>query len=176
LVVTLNQNTMIELNIWIIPVAALIPMVIGFIWYNPKVLGTAWMEAAGMTEEKIQGANMGLIFFLSFLFSCMLAFAMFGLTIHQLGLQSLLLSEPDFAKEGSEIYNYFQHFVEHHGSKHRSFGHGALHGFVGGLFIALPILATNALFERKGWKYILINAGYWIITLTLMGGVVCHFG
>jgi hypothetical protein len=30
--------------------AALIPTVIGFLWYNPKVFGNAWMAAADMTE------------------------------------------------------------------------------------------------------------------------------
>jgi hypothetical protein len=40
----------------------------------------------------------------------------------------------------------------------------------------LPILATNALFERKGFKYIAINAAYWIITLAVMGGIICQFG
>jgi hypothetical protein len=45
-----------------------------------------------------------------------------------------------------------------------------------GIFIALPILATQAMFERKSLKYVLINAGYWIITLALMGGIVCQWG
>ena len=42
-----------------------------------------------------------------------------------------------------------------------------------GLFLALPILGTNALFERKGFKYIAVNAGYWILTIALMGGLLC---
>ncbi|MFT4968832.1 MAG: hypothetical protein ACI9O4_000565 [Chitinophagales bacterium] len=33
-------------------VAALIPMLLGFIWDHPKVLGTAWMTACGFTEER----------------------------------------------------------------------------------------------------------------------------
>jgi hypothetical protein len=44
-----------------------------------------------------------------------------------------------------------------------------------GLFFALPVMGTNALFERKGFKYIAINVGYWTVTLALMGGVICHF-
>jgi hypothetical protein len=35
--------------------------------------------------------------------------------------------------------------------------------------------ATNALFERKGWKYIWINTGYWVITVSIMGGILCAF-
>ena len=59
--------------------------------------------------------------------------------------------------------------------KFRTFKHGALHGTMAGIFIALPILGTNALFERKGWKYILINTGYWTVTLAIMGGIICQF-
>ena len=58
---------------------------------------------------------------------------------------------------------------------YRTFGHGAVHGFAAGLLGALPILATNAMFERKGFKYIAVNVAYWILTLTLMGGFICQF-
>ncbi len=57
-----------ELNFLVILGAALIPMILGFVWYNPKVFGNAWMQAADMTEEKMQGANMPIIFGVSFCF------------------------------------------------------------------------------------------------------------
>ena len=41
-----------------------------------------------------------------------------------------------------------------------------------GVFFVLPILGINAMFERKGWKYILINTGYWVVTLGIMGAIV----
>jgi hypothetical protein len=41
-----------------------------------------------------------------------------------------------------------------------------------GFLIALPVLATNALFEQKSFKYVAINAGYWIVTLALMAGII----
>ena len=31
--------------------AGLIPLLVGFIWYNPKVFGTIWMRAAGITPD-----------------------------------------------------------------------------------------------------------------------------
>jgi hypothetical protein len=43
------------------------------------------------------------------------------------------------------------------------------------VLIALPILAIQAMFERKTIKYVAINAGYWIITIALMGGIVCQW-
>jgi hypothetical protein len=63
-----------------------------------------------------------------------------------------------------------------YGDAYRSFGHGALHGGIAGFFLALPVLAVNALFERKSFKYIGINAGYWMVSFMLTGGVVCQWG
>lgn len=164
-----------EMNFVVILLTSLVPMVMGFIWYNPKTLGAAWMQAAGVTEEKMKGANMGLIFGLSFLFSVMLAMAVNGLVIHQNHMYSILLNEPGFGDPNSELGQYIAAFMEKYGNNFRTFKHGALHGFLGGLFFAFPILATNAMFERKGWKYIWINTGYWTITLTLMGGILCTY-
>ena len=40
---------------------------------------------------------------------------------------------------------------------------------------SFPILAINAMFERKTVKYIAINTGYWVVTLALMGGILCQW-
>jgi Protein of unknown function (DUF1761) len=56
-------------NFLILLAAALVPMVMGFIWYNPKVFGTAWMNLAGLTEEKMKSGNMAVIFIMSFVLS-----------------------------------------------------------------------------------------------------------
>jgi hypothetical protein len=161
---------------WYIPfLAALIPMIMGFIWYNPKVLGTAWMKAAGMDEEKMKGANMAVVFGLAYLCSLMLAMAMISLTIHQSHMFSILANEPGINDPTSEIGMFLKNFFERYGQNFRTFKHGALHGFLAAFFIALPILGTNALFERKSFKYVAINVGYWLVTMALMGGVVCAF-
>ena len=41
-----------EINFLAVLVAALSSFVVGFVWYNPKVFGTIWMNEIGMTEEK----------------------------------------------------------------------------------------------------------------------------
>ena len=58
-----------EINFLAILAAAASALVVGFIWYNPNVFGNAWMKAADMTEEKMKGANMGVIFGLAFVFA-----------------------------------------------------------------------------------------------------------
>lgn len=164
-----------DFNLFAFAGAALIPMIIGFIYYNPKVLGNAWMEAAGLTEEKLKGANMPLIFGLSYVFSLFLAFGLYPIVVHQLGFKSVLMNEPGLNEVGSEMNNYLVNFMSKYGRNFRTFKHGALHGAITAFFVALPIMATNAMFERKGFKYVAINLGYWIITIALMGGVVCQF-
>ncbi|WP_338357139.1 DUF1761 domain-containing protein [Yeosuana marina] len=156
-----------EMNFLAILVAAVSALVVGFIWYNPKVFGTAWMKAASITEEQIKGGNMAKIFGLALLFAFMLAFIMPTIVIHQMGAMSLTGGDPTKALPS------YATFMADYGDAYRTFKHGALHGFIAGIFIALPILGTNALFERKNAKYILVNSGYWIVTLTIMGAIIC---
>jgi hypothetical protein len=70
---------------------------------------------------------------------------------------------------------FIEDFLTKYGNRFRTFKHGALHGTIAGVFMALPVLAINSLFEGKGFKYVAINAGYWIVCLAIMGGIVGQF-
>ncbi|NND10814.1 MAG: DUF1761 domain-containing protein, partial [Flavobacteriaceae bacterium] len=83
------------------------------------------------------------------------------------GAQSLVGGDPSTALPS------YAAFMADYGDAFRTYKHGALHGVLAGLFVALPILGTNALFERKGAKYIFINTGYWVVTLGIMGAILC---
>lgn len=154
-----------ELNVLAIVVAAIVPLFVGAIWYNPKVFGNTWMKASGMTEEKIKSGNIAVIFGVTLVLSFMLAFSVNGMVIHQIAAEQLAFTNPD-----SEA---FKAFMEEFGNVHRSYGHGALHGAIGALFFVLPVLGINALFERKSGKYIFINVAYWVVTLAIMGAILC---
>ena len=164
-----------KINLLITALAALIPMLLGFIWYHPKAMGNAWQKAAGLSDDQIKNANMPLIFGLSLLFALMLSVGLNPVVIHQFHLGSLMMNEPGFADKSGEAWNEYQRLLASYGNNFRSFGHGAVHGTIGGIFVVVPALMTNALFERKGLKYGLINSGYWILCLALMGGVICAF-
>ena len=153
-----------QISIWALLVSTLIPMILGFVWYNPKTpMGATWMRETGMTEEKMKGSNMGLIFGLSLLFSFMLCFFIVAnAAVHQLGANSLLLKHPDVASGILATY----------AGEFRTFPHGMVHGFFLGIGFVLPVMATNGMFERKSWKLIWVNVGYWTICLMLMGGVI----
>lgn len=165
----------VNVNFLIVALAALIPLVTGFIWYNPKVMGTAWMKSTGLDEEKLKGANMGLIFLLTYVFSLLIAMGIMPIVIHQFGVMSVLVGEPDFNDPNSEVQKLFNDLMGKYGRNFRTFKHGAFHGTLSAIFLALPILGINALFERKSGKYIFIHLGYWVITLALMGGVICGY-
>ena len=124
-------------------IATLLPMIVGFIYYHPKVAGTVWMKSLGLTEEDLNKGNMPVIFGVSLVMSFLLAFFLINFN-----------NSP--GQEG----------------EFDTFGHGVWHGVFVGIIIATPVLVTNGLFERKNAKNLLINVIYWVITLGLMGGVL----
>ncbi|OOG70394.1 DUF1761 domain-containing protein [Flavobacterium sp. A45] len=158
-----------EMNWIAVFVSALATLVVGFIWYNPKVFGTAWMKETGLTEEELAKGNMLKIFGLTYIFSLMIVIIESSLTIHQSGALGMIGGPMKI----NEALPSFNAFMTDYGTAYRTFKHGALHGFVSGLFFAFPMIAINGLFERKSWKYIWIHAGYWIVTLTIIGSLIC---
>ena len=154
--------------------AAIIPMLVGSIWYGP-LFGKAWMSTNGFTEEDLKGSNMLLILGLSFLLSVILAAGISGLTVHQSAIAQLFAMHPDFETAGTEVNTLFTTLMNEYGDRHRTFGHGVVHGIIGAVMFALPLITINALFERRGAKYIFIHFGYWLVTFSLMSGVICQF-
>ena len=139
----------------------------GFIWYNPKVFGTIWMNEIGMTDEKAKQGNMLKIFGLTFIFAFIFAFMMQVLTIHQFGASGMI------GGDDTKALPSYNAFMTDYADAFRTFKHGAFHGLISGLFLALPIVATNALFEQKSWKYVFVTAGYWVVVMTVMGAIIC---
>ncbi len=156
-------------NFYAVLVAALSSFIVGAIWYNPKVFGTIWMNETGMTEEKAQKGNMVKIFGLTFFYSIMLAFIMPTIVIHQMGALGMI-GGPNMIDAAQPSYAAF---LADYGDAFRTFRHGAIHGSMLGIFVALPIIAINGLFDQKSWKYIAVTAGYWIVVMTIMGAIIC---
>ncbi len=163
------------MNFTAVLVAALIPLVMGFIWYNPAVFGKVWMKAIGVDPESIRDEkpNMALILGVSLLFAIMLAMSLNPMVIHQMGIGSLLQGVKEVEAEGAKIELLVNGVPIDYASRFRTFGHGALHGFICGLFVAVPIIGTMSLYEKRGFKYIAVTGGYWIVCFMLMGGVIC---
>lgn len=133
-----------EFNWFAVVVAALVPTLVGFVWYHPKVMGTVWMKAAGLTEDDLKKGNMPMIFGISFVMAFLLA-TFWSVNVTGPGQEDL---------------------------KYHTFQHGLVHGLILTITIVLPLVVTNGLFERKSWTYILVNAGYWCLTFCIGLGIL----
>jgi hypothetical protein len=166
---------MLHINFPVVLLSALIPLLLGVVWYSPKVFGNLWMQVAGVGPEKPGPAQMTKTLILCVLLSIPLAFVLQFLVIHQFHFYSMLANNPDLMVEGSEVRAFYNSTMQRYGMEFRTFKHGAFHGGFSGLLLALPIIGINSLFERKSWKYVAIHTGYWMLCLGLMGGVICAF-
>ena len=136
---------------WIsVAIAAFIPMIVGFIYYNPKVLGGVWMDANGFKLENMKPPKPILYvgaLVLSFMLSMWLSFNVTG-------------PGQDVAPDGHSFI---------------TFQHGIAHGVFITLMVLFPVLGTLAIFEQKSFKWLAVNLGYWVVTLSIMGGILSNW-
>jgi hypothetical protein len=109
------------------------------------------------------------VFSLTIFYSFLISLTLSTIVIHQIGALGMIGGPDNVAK----ALPSYAAFIADYGNAFRSFQHGALHGFFTGLFFVLPITAINSLFEQKSWKYILVTSGYWMVSLTIMGAIIC---
>ena len=62
-----------DVNYLAVVVAAVVGMVIGAVYYSPRVAGRAWMAAIGKTEEDLRGANRPILFLFAAILTLLLA-------------------------------------------------------------------------------------------------------
>lgn len=131
--------------------AAVSALVIGLIWYG-VLFKNAWMNASGVTLEKIKnGIHPALLYVIVLILAFVISI---GLYRHIIQIHAAFESHSD-----------------------NPFGHGVYHGLWDAfLYGGISVLVTNALFDQRNWKYILINAGYWIVTFGIMGGIIGWLG
>ncbi|MCC6815444.1 MAG: DUF1761 domain-containing protein [Saprospiraceae bacterium] len=160
-------------------VAALIPLIIGFLWYHPKVFGRVWMIQTGMTNESGKSMNMPVVFGMTFVAGLILSVAMNLISTHDAFIGGALFyatNKTMIPEPGSELANWLEYYNNNLAASNHTFAHGSFHGaFIGGILITLPIIIVGAFFERRNYKYIAITSGYWIISLAIMGGIIASW-
>ena len=87
--------------------------------------------------------------------------------IHQFGALGMV------GGDASKALPSYNAFMADYGTAFRTFKHGALHGTITGLFMILPTIGINALYEKRSFKYVMISGGYWIVCFMVMGGIIC---
>lgn len=163
-------------NFWLAFVIPLVAFAVGAVWYGP-LFGKAWQRLAGVTDADIEQSNMIKVMGLAYVFAFFVALLLQMVVIHQFGLSGMFGMLPEWGDAGSALWQDLNALDAKYGmyTRHRHFGHGALHGGFFGLAFVGPILATHANFARQTWRLPAIHTGYWVVTLALMGGLICQF-
>ncbi len=165
---------MTGLNWWLLPLTALIPLVIGHFWYG-NLFKKQWLRYAEISNERAESINLPKVLILSYIFSILASYIVIIYSVHQMALFQVFLFDPATQDASSSISQSINDFMANYGTRHRTFGHGVIHGMELGLFISLPLIGMHTLFENKSFKYALIHIGFWVTCLALMGGVLCKF-
>lgn len=167
---------MLPTNFWLAFVVPLIAFAVGSLWYGP-LFGKTWQRLAGVTDADIANSNMFRVMGLAYVFAFFVALLLQMVVIHQYGLSGMFGMLPEWADTDSDLWRQLNALDAQYGMYHRHthFGHGALHGGFFGLLFVGPILGTHANFAGQNWRLPAIHTGYWVITLALMGGVLCQF-
>ena len=64
------------INYWAVLAAAVASFLVGGLWYSPALFHKPWMQAAGLTEQQLQNANLGVIFGVSLLLQLIASFVL----------------------------------------------------------------------------------------------------
>lgn len=133
---------MYEVALWPTLIAGFASVVIGFIWYHPKVFGAAWMRLSGITPEMAEAGKrkMPLMAFIAFLASSFMAW-----TLGELGLR---LGVYDWIGAVFDLAIWIW------------------------LGFAVPLMLGMVLWEGRSFKLYLIHIGYWLVAIAVMSAII----
>lgn len=150
-----------------------IPFFVAYAWFHPKAFGgEQWKRVANLTDEQNNKVITPLQLGLSILLNFLIAFGIFNATVHATHVLAITGPDANALKSGVGLA-----FMEAYGNNFHTLQHGIGHGLFFGLFcFVIPILGYAVIFERKSFKYLLVNAGFWGISLTLMACIISRWG
>jgi hypothetical protein len=136
---------MVPINYWAVLVAAIAQMILGYLWYGP-LFGKPWMAMMGFDPQKIkhaQAKGMGK----SYMFMAIGSLIMSWILAHAIIFAS--------------AYLVFYGFTA-----------GITIGFLNWIGFIAPVTLGSVLWEGKPWKLWVLNAGYYLVGLCLMGAIL----
>ena len=133
---------MVEVSIWPILICGIAAVAISYIWYHPKLFGTYWLKASGITPEAAERGKKRMPFLIlgGFLSAMLVAWV--------LNFVGIALGIFDWPGAILDL---------------------ALWVWIG--FVA-PILFAPVLWEGKPFRLFLVNAGYWLVVLITMSMIL----
>jgi hypothetical protein len=139
---------MIPINYIGVVLAAISNMVIGYLWYGP-LLGKAWNKEMGFADGSMTGAknkSMAKSYGLMALGALVMAWVL---------AHAIVFSSSYMNMKGV--------------------GAGLMTGFMSWLGFVAPVTIASVLWEGKSWKFWLINNGYFLVALLVMGIIIGLF-
>ncbi len=138
------MDVVVPVNYLAVLLAAVASIVIGFLWYGP-LFGKPWMRMMGFSQESMDAAKKGMAknYALMALGSLVMAYVL----SHSLAFASTYM-------------------------KVSGYGAGFSTGFWTWLGFIAPVVMGDQLWGGKPWKLFPITAGYYLVTLCVMGMIL----
>lgn len=141
----------VSINYLAVIVAAVAAMGLGFLWFGP-LFGKQWKELMGWTGESMQQMNAGLAargLSMNKIYAVQAvgAFIMAYVLAHSLVFASAYLNSTGFSA-------------------------GLMAGFWNWLGFIAPVTIGVVLWDGKPWKLWVLQSGYWLVNLLVMGVIL----
>lgn len=139
---------MVPVNYFMIVLAAVSSMVLGFLWYGP-IFGKQWQRLMGWTDKdfeklkKDKGSEMNKLYGFQFIGSLFMAFVL---------SHALVFAKDYLGTAGVSA--------------------GLQTGFWNWLGFVAPVTLGSVLWEGKSWTLYMLNNGYYLVTLLTMGVIL----
>ncbi|MDP2630049.1 MAG: DUF1761 domain-containing protein, partial [Candidatus Uhrbacteria bacterium] len=139
----------VSINYWVVLGAAVVSMVLGALWYGP-LFGKQWVALMGWTDEQLnvmkKRGGMAKLYGIAFLGSLVMSFVLAN-TVVFVGVYT----------HTAGIYA------------------GLMAGFWGWLGFIAPVTLGAVLWEGKSWRLWILNNGYNLLSLLLMGTILAFW-
>lgn len=135
----------VAVNYIAVIVAAIANMVVGFLWFGP-IFGKQWVKMMGWTPEEMKEAQkkgMTKSYVIAIIGSLLTAWVIAELTV--------ILGS----------YLYLTGIMA-----------GFKAGFIGWIGFVVPVGLSTVAWEGKSWKLWLLNVGYYLVALLVMGAII----
>mgnify|MGYP003394409019 FL=1 len=135
----------VDVNYLAVLIAAIVSMVLGFLWYSPMVVGKQWMKLKGYTAESLkkEQKEMSKFYALSFVLALVTAYVL----THVMAM-------------AMNFFNY------------TPLSTGLTSAFWMWLGFVMPVQASAQIFGEKKWGLLVIDSGYQLLSLLGMGAVL----
>ena len=138
-------NSTVDINVWAIVLAVAVNMVVGFVWYAPQLFGTAWMKMNGLSKKETEENWM------------------------QPMLAMLVL-----AFVTAYVLRHFVVYSTNFNPTYSATSVGFLTGLWAWIGFVAPVMGANYMFSRRRKKLLAIDAGYYLVTLPIMGIILAR--